>query len=168
MEGGVQRITMGKGIWHSEMPATKNLNHGIQLWVNLPQKLKQIDPSYEIYDSDKLPLKSEGDKIVKTIVGKYSPVKLKTDVEYYHVILNNSNYDWNVDSGKSSFVYIISGKANINVNSEVIQLEEGVLLIKKGNTSSSTNITTKNKINFIVLIGKPHQEPIRQHGSFVD
>ena len=45
--GGTQRFTSGKGAWHSEMPSTDGRNRGLQLWVNLPRRLKPMPPDYE-------------------------------------------------------------------------------------------------------------------------
>jgi redox-sensitive bicupin YhaK (pirin superfamily) len=45
--GGVQRITTGRGIVHAEMPGTKGVNHGLQIWINLPRRLKGLEPSYQ-------------------------------------------------------------------------------------------------------------------------
>jgi redox-sensitive bicupin YhaK (pirin superfamily) len=168
MEGGVQRITMGGGIKHSEMPATKGLNHGIQLWVNLPQKLKKIEPSYETYSSEELPTEEKNNSIIKTIIGEGSQVKLKTEVKYYNVILNNSKYNWNVEPDKNSFIYVISGQGKIVINSDSIPIESGFLIMKNEKSSFSAKIETHKKINFVILIGKPHNEPINQHGPYVD
>jgi len=45
--GGVQWMTAGRGIVHSEMPKQDNgLLWGIQLWINLPARLKMTDPAY--------------------------------------------------------------------------------------------------------------------------
>ena len=55
-DGSVQWMTAGKGIVHSEMPEqTNGLVRGFQLWLNLPQKKKMIDPAYNDIPSDKIP-----------------------------------------------------------------------------------------------------------------
>lgn len=168
MQGGVQRITMGKGVKHSEMPATQDLSHGIQLWVNLPQNLKTINPSYETYDSEKLPIKETTNSIIKTIIGEGSPVKLNTIVKYYDVFLSKSNYNWSVNKDNNSFIYIISGQGKILLNSDSIPVKSGFTILKNKKVPFSAKIATQQKINFIVLIGEPHNEPIYQHGPYVD
>jgi redox-sensitive bicupin YhaK (pirin superfamily) len=168
MQGGVQRITMGKGLKHSEMPVTQGLNRGIQLWVNLPQNLKDVNPSYETYESEKLPLTRKNNSVIKTIIGKGSPVKLNTDVEYYDIKLSESNFNWSVDKDKNSYIYVISGQGSIDSDSESNHIESGSLALKSEKSPLLAKISTQKKINFILLIGKPHNEPIYQHGPFVD
>ena len=52
--GGAQRFTAGSGIFHSEMPSETEITEGIQLWVNLPQKLKTLDPDYQQVDKQEI------------------------------------------------------------------------------------------------------------------
>src|SRR5690606_38687679 len=80
--GGTQRFTSGRGARHSEMPATDGSNRGLQLWVNLPRRLKTIAPEYEGLDGDRLVVERTDDLHVRTIVGPRSPVTLRTDVDY--------------------------------------------------------------------------------------
>ncbi|MFQ5586240.1 MAG: pirin family protein, partial [Thermodesulfobacteriota bacterium] len=49
--GGAQRFTAGKGIVHSEMPSPEGHTRGIQLWINLPARLKTIQPAYQQVDA---------------------------------------------------------------------------------------------------------------------
>ena len=51
--GGLQRFTAGKGLVHSEMPQGRA--QGIQLWINLPKRLKQMQPSYQQVDAEDIP-----------------------------------------------------------------------------------------------------------------
>jgi len=167
-QGGVQRITMGKGVRHSELPGSEGLNHGIQLWINLPQKLKNIEPSYQVVSESDQPIKKSNGKIVKTIVGENSPVKLKTNIQYEAINLNGSSYDFSIAEEENGFLYFISGRANLIFNSEKRGIKEGMLLVKEGNFKLNIQVEVLNAVHFITLKGKPHNEPINLLGSFVD
>ena len=67
--GGAQRFTAGKGIVHSEMLAKNTTSTGIQLWINLPRKLKQIEPAYQQVDAENIPEQIINDICVRKIVG---------------------------------------------------------------------------------------------------
>ncbi|MCL4165556.1 UNVERIFIED_CONTAM: hypothetical protein GTU68_005191, partial [Idotea baltica] len=55
--GGVQWMTAGKGIMHSEMPEQENgLLQGFQLWVNLPAENKMTEPAYQEFTMSEVPL----------------------------------------------------------------------------------------------------------------
>ena len=57
MDGGVQWMTAGRGIVHSEMPKiTDGDLHGFQLWTNLPAKDKMIKPRYQDYQATDIPV----------------------------------------------------------------------------------------------------------------
>ena len=56
-DGGVQWMTAGKGVVHSEMPEQKEgLVRGFQLWLNLPKSKKMIDPYYHDIQAKEIPL----------------------------------------------------------------------------------------------------------------
>jgi len=83
--GGAQRFTAGSGLVHSEMPAQTGVSNGIQLWINLPKRLKQVDAEYQQVNANEFPVKKLDGGTVKTIVGENSPLQLKTSVIYRHV-----------------------------------------------------------------------------------
>ena len=75
-DGSVQWMTAGRGVIHSEMPEkTDGKVRGFQLWLNLPKKLKMIEPSYNDIQSGEIPsIELENGK-VKIISGKFNGVK---------------------------------------------------------------------------------------------
>ena len=71
-DGSVQWMTAGKGVIHSEMPKqTKGLVRGFQLWMNLPKKLKMIDPAYNDISAEQIPRINFDGGIIKIIAGKF-------------------------------------------------------------------------------------------------
>jgi len=69
--GGIQWMTAGKGIMHSEMPEQDNgLMKGFQLWINLPATHKMSEPSYQEFNADAIPLEvTEKDGLIRVITG---------------------------------------------------------------------------------------------------
>ncbi len=167
-EGGVQRITMGSGVEHSETPKSEGLNHGIQLWINLPKDLKEIDPSYQVVPKNDLPIKKKDNKIVKTIVGKGSPVTLKSDIAYKHIILKNIEEELKFKDRFHGFLYVISGTGSLRTKSGEYKLEDGLLIFKEFDQKFKGKINSKGEFEFIKITGIPHNEEIYQHGPYVD
>lgn len=161
--GGAQRFTAGSGMVHSEMPADVGDSNGIQLWINLPLKLKQIEPGYQQVEADEFPIKKLSGGEVKIIVGEDSPLKLKTEVIYQHINLNElADYSLSLQEGMRGVVYVIRGSVSANgidVTSDQALLVEDVTEIKFKAVENS---------EFMVCMGIPHGEPIYQHGPFVD
>ena len=69
LAGGVQRFTAGGGIVHSEMPSQTGATDGIQLWINLAKKDKQLAPGYQQLQAAELPVHSEKGVRRTTIIG---------------------------------------------------------------------------------------------------
>src|SRR5512139_2539170 len=94
--GGVQWMSAGRGIIHSEMPEQENgLLSGFQLWVNLPASHKMMKPRYQEFGPAAIPVeKREGAQVRvvsgKTSQGMHGPVReLVTDVIYLDVSLDS-------------------------------------------------------------------------------
>lgn len=165
--GGVQRFTAGKGLVHSEMPAEDNQGHGssngIQLWINLPKKLKQIEPSYQQVNTEEFSvLEIEGGQ-VKKLVGDDSLVKLNTEVIYQHINLQKSSgYSINIKSSMRGIVYLMKGELIIeghNLKSDQAMFIEDVLHLE---------LSAIENCEFMLCFGVPHNESIHQYGPFVD
>lgn len=161
--GGAQRFTAGKGIVHSEMPDEKDNSNGIQLWINLPKKLKQMPPSYQQVNDDEFPVQTIPGGKVKVIVGEGSPLVLNTQVSYSHISLEKqAEYSLSFDKKTRVIIYLMSGELNINSNN----LKQDQALFIEG--QESINVTSQDESEFMLCLGLPHNEPIHQYGPFVD
>ncbi|MCF6207821.1 MAG: pirin family protein [Ghiorsea sp.] len=159
--GGLQRFTAGKGIIHSEMPAGHA--HGIQLWINLPKRLKQIDPDYQQVDAEHIPEDSNYGVVVRTLVGDGSPTLLQTPVLYLDVSMKQERlFQRDIPSGFRGFVYVLEGE--LKLNDERLQTYEALLF----DEAKLLSFIAKQDSRFIICFGAPHGEPIHQHGPYVD
>jgi redox-sensitive bicupin YhaK (pirin superfamily) len=148
---------------HSEMPGTDGKSIGIQMWVNLPRELKKIEPGYQQVNADEFPDTTIEGGVVREIVGHNSPLELKTDVLYEEVKLNASGqYNKQLPKDMRGFVYLVAGSAN--VNDKPIDSGDAVFM----DSINSISIESTTDSHLMVCFGKPHGEPIYQHGPFVD
>lgn len=161
--GGLQRFTAGKGIIHSEMPSADNETKGIQLWVNLPAELKTLEPDYQQVNQDDVKITELSGGRVRKLAGSDTDLKLHTNVIYQDVELQAGHqYGLDVDIGMRGFIYILSG--------EVAVLDK---LVKQAESCFVDNvdyieIDARSDARFMLCFGIPHNQPIYQHGSFVD
>ncbi|MBD3392708.1 MAG: pirin family protein [Chitinivibrionales bacterium] len=161
--GGVQRFTAGKGIVHAEMPGHGSVNRGFQLWINLPQRLKQTEPSYQAVESDKIPELRKNGTRVRTIVGPGSPVRLNTDVLIQDITLSSGmKYKIALPEGMWGFVYVYAGRVDM-LELEVRKGE--AITIERGD---HVEASTTNPAGILLVAGRPAGEPIRLNGSFVE
>jgi len=170
--GGVQWMTAGKGIIHSEMPEQQEgLLSGLQLWVNLPASEKMTNPKYQEHDKHQIPVEQieEGVK-VHIIAGKTKNGTtgiIKNDLikpTYWHVYMNeNRLFNEALPDQHNAFIYVIDGK--ISVGDDEVTLSKGQLgIISDG---SSVAIRSLHKSQFVVVAGQPLNEPIARGGPFV-
>ena len=161
--GGAQRFTAGRGLEHSEMPDSQDMSNGIQLWINLAKNKKTIEPDYQQVDEENIPSINIDGGNIRVIVGEESPVKLHTPVRYLDVKLeDNAKLTEVIPDDFRGFVYLITGKLKIN-NEEVKQRE--AFFYEKIN---ELNIEALAESHFMLCMGKPHREPIKQYGPYVD
>jgi len=159
--GGAQRFTAGRGIVHSEMPDGHAA--GIQLWINLPRSLKGIDPDYQQVEKDEIPETAIEGGTLRTIVGENGPVQLKTDVQYLDISLHKGAvFEQAVASGLRGLVYLVDGSFRING----AETNAGSAAFVDG--AASLTLDAVENSRFMWCFGRPHGEPILQHGPFVD
>jgi redox-sensitive bicupin YhaK (pirin superfamily) len=160
--GGTQCFTSGRGARHSEMPATDGLNRGLQLWVNLPRRLKRMDPSYAGVAGEQIPVESLAGRVVHEIVGARSPVVLQTEVNYLDVeLLADASFEHVVPEGHNALIYAVEGELELLGQ----RLRAGEALLP---TAGHVAIQARGPSRLLWLSGRPHGEPIIHRGPFVD
>ena len=168
-DGSVQWMTAGRGVIHSEMPEkTDGLARGFQLWLNLPKKLKMIDPSYNDIPRNKIPEVNIEHGKVRVISGEYNNIKgpglPHTGMYYFDVELNQSeNINIPLDDYWNSFIYVYSGEAS--VDGQRVRKGQLAILSEKGALNFISNGTSVLKC--IVVSGDPINEPVARGGPFV-
>ena len=169
--GGIQWMTAGKGIMHSEMPEQDNgLMKGFQLWINLPATHKMSEPSYQEFNADAIPLEvTEKDGLIRVITGTTDngttgPVINKlTDPLYLDVTLKaEETFSQSVRESHNAVIYMIEGAVKIDdtsLGSEIL----GVF-----GPGSRVNIkATSEGARFLLIAGKRLEEPVARGGPFV-
>ncbi|MEW8692617.1 MAG: pirin family protein [Candidatus Thiodiazotropha endolucinida] len=168
--GGVQWMTAGRGVIHSEMPQQQDgLLSGFQLWVNLPAGEKMIDPRYQEFDRQAIPLEVRSDGVeVRVVAGQTSrqtrgPVReLVTPALFYDITLPaGTRFEESLPETYNSFVYLIEGTVSI----DGIDLEVNSLAVL--DQGDSVEIIAQEPSRFLLVAGQPLHEPIARRGPFV-
>ncbi len=159
--GGAQRFTAGRGIVHSEFPDGHAA--GIQLWINLPQRLKRINADYQQLQADKIPESNINGVHIRTIVGQKEAITLHTKVEYLDIKLDaGSRIKRKIAAKHRGLIYAVHGQASINAiplgSGQAVSIEDEI----------SAQIESDEGAQLMWCFGLPHEEPIYQHGPYVD
>ena len=170
--GGVQWMTAGRGIIHSEMPEQENgVMEGFQLWLNLPARRKMIPAWYRDIPSAEIPeyVTAEG-VTVRVIAGTSNGISgamSREDTEPLYLDIDlpaGSLFSTTIPASHNAFVYVYRGTVTIG-GTTLGENRMGIL----ANTPQADGVTLNSTApaKAILVAGKPLREPIVQHGPFV-
>jgi redox-sensitive bicupin YhaK (pirin superfamily) len=173
--GDVQWMTAGSGIIHQEMPKKDNkdsLLWGFQLWANLPASHKMMDPRYREIKKNQIPQIEVGKDVkVKIISGEINGTKgpvqdIITEPEYLDIQVNaNSEFRHPIKKGNNVFAYVIEGEAYFDESSETMVGAENLVIYQDGDEVLIR--TANNHVRFLLISGKPLNEPVAWRGPIV-
>lgn len=170
---GVQWMTAGSGIIHSEMPEQEDgLLKGFQLWVNLPREHKMTSPGYQEFGADSIPVeKLENGTLIRVISGKTNagtvgPVKNAfVTPTYLHVTLTSGNvFEQSIEADQNVMIVPISG--DLLVGKEKQALPERTLGVLGDGTWIQLEAGESDS-EFLLIAGKPLNESVARSGPFV-
>ena len=172
--GGVQWMTAGRGVIHSEMPEqVDGRMRGFQLWINLPAAEKMKPAAYQDIQPEHIPVMHlQSGAIVKVIAGAINieqqsvtgPIKNVTaEPIYIDVQLPpNTQFGLEIDTLHHAFIYAFEGQVQIG-DQIVANHSAGILSLGNKVELKSGDIAAR----FLLLAGKPLHEPVVQYGPFV-
>jgi redox-sensitive bicupin YhaK (pirin superfamily) len=176
--GGVQWMTAGRGIIHSEMPQQEQGRmRGFQLWINLPAREKMKPAAYRNIEAPEIPVVALPDGgVVKVIAGTAQvdgraipgPIRgLATDPLYLDVALPaGARVVQPIAPGYNAFAYVFEGSVTIGTGGAARALglhSAGVL--SDGDAVEAAAGPEGGR--FLLLAGRPLREPVAQYGPFV-
>jgi redox-sensitive bicupin YhaK (pirin superfamily) len=168
--GDVQWMTAGGGIMHEEMPQVRPEGiDGFQLWVNLPARLKMTRPRYQGFLANEIPdVEVEGGTRVRVIAGAVNGVNgpvsgIAADPVYLDVsVPAHSSFSHQISRGHSAFAYVFEGEAAFHdqhiSHTRLAVLDDGDYV---------KVVTSESPVRFLLVSGKPLNEPIARYGPFV-
>jgi redox-sensitive bicupin YhaK (pirin superfamily) len=190
--GDVQWMTAGSGIMHQEMPQgdARGRMHGFQLWANLPSSLKMTKPRYQDVPAAVIPEVTDDDGTQERIItgdfwGKKGPVEgVAADPRYLDVFVPpGQRKTLPVEVGRHAFAYVFEGSGTFSGASKPFgvltekETADGETLVRErtGNRSlvvfdSGDEVTVQagdEGIRFLLVSGKPIEEPVAWYGPIV-
>ncbi len=175
--GGVQWMTAGRGIIHSEMPQQEEGRmRGFQIWINLPAREKMKAAHYRDIPPNEIPLTSlPGGGEVKVIAGTLhldgrdvrGPIQgLSTDPLYLDVALPaGGDFSQPVESTHNAFIYVYEGDVQVGDASPRPLKSQSAGFLSPGDRIDVKAGAAGAR--FLVLAGRPLREPVVQYGPFV-
>ncbi|MCG2576965.1 pirin family protein [Dechloromonas sp. XY25] len=169
--GGVQWMTTGSGLIHSELPEQEaGLMEGFQLWLNLPAKDKMIAPNYRDIPSETIPEFTTADGVrVRVIAGASQGIagavqRPHTEPLYLDVHLPaGSRFVQAIPAGHNAFTYTYRGRVDIGGTG----VADHHMAILANDGAGAVCIEAPEAARVLIIAGRPLKEPIAQYGPFV-
>lgn len=189
--GDIQWMTAGRGIIHQEMPKGDPIGqmHGFQLWANLPAALKMTAPRYQEVKSPEIPEVTDTDGTKARIVcgnfwGKRGPVEgIAADPIYVDVTVpGGKRKTLPIETTRHAFAYVFAGSGKFcNASGPLAVPTEGVKWLETTPPTGASNRSLvlfdrgdevavqagDEGIRFLLVSGKPLQEPVAWYGPIV-
>lgn len=174
--GGVQWMTAGKGIIHSEMPIQENgLMWGFQLWVNLPSDQKLKAPRYQNIEPSEIPeIEIDKQTKIKVIAGKsHNKEGAVKDIDINPLFIDvhlkpNTRFTHPLESTHNTFLYLYQGSMAVGSDkSHQSVINQGQLAVLSKGTHLTVESNGDIESRFIIVSGKPIKQPIVKYGPFV-
>jgi redox-sensitive bicupin YhaK (pirin superfamily) len=176
--GDVQWMTAGAGIIHSEMPTKKVREHGgrvhgFQIWVNLPARLKMMQPRYQELPAARIPraATADGRARVRLVAGEALGVRAAIETQTPIVY-----QDWSLDEGadvslplaadQRALVYVFEGEVEVGDGEGAKKVRSGQLaVLGEGDGVRLRGAPGGGRL--LLLAGVPLHEPVARYGPFV-
>ena len=170
--GGVQWMTAGRGVVHSELPEQEEGRmEGFQLWLNLPARDKMRAPWYRDFQAGDIPQLTTPEGVtVRVIAGESQGVKgamqrevtepLYLDLE----IPAGASFAQPIPAGHNAFAYVYRGEVEIEGTPVAAQR---MALLANDREADGVVVRATRPARALLIAGKPLGEPIAQYGPFV-
>ena len=177
--GGVQWMTAGRGVIHSEMPEQEEgVMEGFQLWLNLPAKTKMRTPWYRDIQSAEIPeVTTPLGVTVRVIAGASLGVQgamQREDTEPLYLDLifpaAGATFSQPMEALQNAFMFVYRGSVSV-VDSDgkatPVPRNRMAILSNTGDGVTLQADASDEPARALLIAGKPLGEPIAQHGPFV-
>ena len=171
--GGVQWMSAGRGVVHSEMPEqTEGRMEGFQLWLNLPARDKMGAPWYRDIPAAEIPVLRTADGVEARVIAGHSHgmagamQREATQPLYLDLLLPpGTAFEQPLPAAHNAFVYVYRGA--LQVGGQYVPAQRMAIL---ANTPGSDGIRVEASAEgarTLLIAGRPLGEPIAQYGPFV-
>ncbi|CAI8850342.1 pirin family protein [Methylocaldum szegediense] len=172
--GGVQWMTAGRGIIHSELPEQEEgLMHGFQLWINLPAREKMTQPGYRDIPAEAIPHVTTSQGVsIRIIAGSAAGMEgaiRREGNEPLFLDLNmpaGSACEVPIPSGHNAFLYTYEGRVEVGTRRESVRARQLAVLTNSPD-ARGVRLHAAGGARLLLIAGRPLNEPIVQWGPFV-
>lgn len=170
--GGVQWMTAGRGVIHSELPEQEDgVMEGFQLWLNLPARDKMTAPWYRDFQHEDIPEFTTGENVTARVIAGSSHgidgamQREVTQPLYLDLHFNGpASFTQALPVTHNAFVYVYRGSLKIG---DTIVPEQRMAILRNQDDADGVVLQADGPTRALLIAGQPLGEPIAQYGPFV-
>lgn len=170
--GGVQWMTAGRGLVHSELPEQEDGRmEGFQLWLNLPARDKMCQPGYRDIQSADIPeVRPAPGVLVRVIAGGSHGVagavqRDATEPLYLDVHFAGAGaFSQPLAPSLNAFLYVYRGEVKVG---DTVVPSGKMAILENAEEADGVVMSSDGPAKVLLIAGKPLNEPIAQYGPFV-
>lgn len=177
LPGDLYWLQAGRGAMHNESPREGSRIHGLQVFVNVPQRIRHDEPSSLLVRRQDMPVISNSQHSVRVALGASNGVTGAESPGLRMTILDgqlacNGGFEHELASGRNAWVHAIGGEIDVAVAANETRLRQGQA-IAIGNAENGEPMTVRisasdrSTARFALLDGQAIREPYVQQGPFV-
>lgn len=172
--GGIQWMVAGRGLVHEELSSEEFMSRGgpleiLQLWINLPARLKMTPSKYTGLQMNQIPAFEAAQGLAKVQVisgtwnGHTGPIQPLTDTTVLTLNLKSgANFEIQIDPHQNVFFYVVRGAVQVNG-----QAVEKFNLVEFSQDGELLKIEAKGDSYILLCYAEPFKEPVVSYGPFV-
>ena len=177
LPGDLYWLKAGRGAMHNELPRAGSRIHGLQVFVNVPQKLRYEEPSSLLVRQRDMPVLTNSEHSIHIAMGESNGVTgakspgLPMTI-LYGQLARKGSFEHAITSGRNTWVHALDGDIDVAVAANDTRLRKGQALAIN-NSENGESITVRvssdkhSQAQFAVLDGQAIKEPFVQRGPFV-
>ena len=177
LPGDLYWLKAGRGAMHNELPRAGSRIHGLQVFVNVPQKLRYEEPSSLLVRQQDMPVLTNSQHSIRVAIGESNGVAgakspgLPMTI-LYGQLAQNGSFEHELTSGRNTWVHAIDRDIDVAVSADDIRLRKGqAIAIDNSESGQPINVRVSarnhSQAQFALLDGQAIKEPFVQRGPFV-
>ncbi|MEA1672815.1 pirin family protein [Nitrospirillum sp. BR 11163] len=170
--GDLYWLTAASGAAHEEKPAKNSRVHALQVFVNLPERLKKCPARSLRVDAGDVPMIEGGGHRVRVVLGASGGVKGETGTPEEMTMLDgflaaDGRFSHALPEGRQAWIYAVSGTVTVATDAEERVLPAGTATTVEAGLAIEVAMTAKAPAHFVLMAGKPIHETFVKQGPLV-
>lgn len=170
--GDLYWLTAASGAVHEELPVSDGRTHALQIFVNLPARLKQ-EPARALHvHAEDVPVLEAAGYRVRLVLGASGGYEGAQGTPEEMTLLDgflesDGRFSHSLPVGRQAWIYNLTGKVDIRLEAETVALPAGRAITLSAGAETAITLEASEPTHFVLMAAKPIRESFVKHGPLV-